>query len=533
MKMKKVYGFAVPCLVVLCSCLMTAQVPVTTYQYDNNHSGANTNETILTPENVTVGQFGRVGVFNVAGYVYAQPLYLPNLTIAGKSHNVLFVATEHDQVYAFDVNSGQQLWHTNFLNSSGPLLVVNTVSSSDVNCGDLVPEIGITGTPVIDTTTNTLYVSAETKEYSPQTHATNFRHRLHALDITTGLDKVPARNINAVVRGVGSGSLGGFITFSAFLANQRASLLLADGQVFVSFSSHCDLGNYHGWFMSFDKTSLAATGVLIDTPNGYEGGFWGGGAGPTADAAGSIYTATGNGYFDVNNGGIDYGDSVVRLNWSTSGISVADYFTPWDQQSLDDNDTDVNSGGVVLLPDQSGSYPHLLVQVGKEGTIDLINRDNMGHFHSGNDDQIVQTLPFTIGGIWGAPAFWNNNGYFGGQYDHLTTFAFNPQTELFSTTRGSDSPESFGFPGPTPAVSSNGTSNGVVWIIETDNYSNGGNAILRAYNADNLGSELYNSQQNSVRDGAGLAVKFAVPTVADGHVFVGTVGQVDMYGLLN
>ncbi len=532
--MKKTYGFSVPCFVVLCSCLMVAQAPhaVTTYQYDNSHSGTNTDETTLTPTNVNVSQFGRLMVFPVQGYVYAQPLYVPGLVIGGTSHNVLFVATEHDQLYAFDVNSGQQLWRTNFLVSSGLQQVISTVSSSDVSCGDLVPEIGITGTPVIDISTNTLYVSVETKQHALQNPINTFYHKLHAVDITTGLDKVPPRIMSAQVQGSGSGSIGGIITFNALLANQRPSLLLADGQVFVSWSSHCDLGTYHGWLMSFDETSLAPNGVFADTPNGYEGGFWGGGSGPAADAAGSVYTASGNGTFDVNSGGIDYGDSVLRLTWSGSGISVADYFTPWDQQTLDDNDTDVGAGGLVLLPDQSGQYPHLLVQVGKEGTIDLINRDNMGHWHSGNDDQIVQTLPFTIGGIWGAPAFWNNNAYFGGQFDSLKAFSFNPQTELLSTAPTSESPEHFAFPGPTPAISSNGTSNGIVWIIETDNYNNGGNAILHAYNAGNLSTELYNSQQNPSRDSAGQPVKFAVPTVADGHVFVAAQGQVAMYGLL-
>ncbi len=532
--MKQTSGRFVSCFVLLCSSLLAAQAPhaVTTYQYNNNRSGTNTNETTLTPANVNVSQFGRQTVFSVEGYVYAQPLYVPRLAIGGTSHNVLFVATEHDQVYAFDVNSGQQLWHTNFLSGSGPLLTISTVSSTDVNCGDLVPEIGITGTPAINTMTNTLYVSAETKEYDPQSQLTSFHHTLHALDITTGLDKVAPHNMNASARGNGSGSIQGFITFNSLLANQRPSLLLVDGQVFVSWASHCDIGAYHGWVMSFNETSLAANGVFIDTPNGFEGGFWGGGSGPAADAAGSIYTATGNGWFDASSGGNDYGDTVFRLTWSGAGISVADYFTPWDQESLDDNDKDVNSGGVVLLPDQSGQYPHLLVQVGKEGTIDLINRDNMGHWQSGNDDQIVQTLPFIIGGVFGGPAFWNNNAYFGGVFDHLKAFAFNPQTELLSTAPTSESPEQFNFPGPTPVVSSNLTGNGIVWIIETDNYNNGGNAILRAYLASNLATELYNSQQNSGRDQAGLPVKFAVPTVADGHVFVGAQGQVAMYGLL-
>ena len=426
--MKQISRRSVACFVLFCSSLLAAQIPhaVATYQYNNTRSGANTNEAILTPTNVNVAQFGRKTVFSVQGYVYAQPLYVPRLTIGGTSHNVLFVATEHDQVYAFDVNSGQQLWHTNFLSGSGPLRLISTVSSTDVNCNDLVPEIGITGTPVINTTTNTLYVSAETKEYNPQTQTTTFHHTLHALDITTGLDKVSPHSIAGSAPGNGSGSINGFITFSSFLANQRASLLLADGQVIVPFSSHCDIGTYHGWLMSFNQTSLAPNGVFIDTPNGFEGGIWGGGSGPAADSLGSIYTGTGNGWFDANSGGNDYGDTVLRLTWSGSGFSVADYFSPWDQETLDDNDTDVNSGGVVLLPDQCGPYPHLLLQVGKEGTIDLINRDNMGHWHSGNDDQIVQTLPFIIGGVWGGPAFWNNNAYFGGAIRQSQGVLFQP-----------------------------------------------------------------------------------------------------------
>ena len=522
------------CVMMLLGPLVQAQIPVTTYQNDNNRSGTNTRETTLTTSNVNVSQFGRLAVFTVQGYVYAQPLYVPNLRINGTAHNVIFVATEHDQLYAFDVSTQQQLWQRNFLSTSGPLLTVNTVSSNDVNCTDLVPEIGITGTPVIDTATNTLYVSVETKEYNPVTRITQFFHRLHAVDITTGRDKVtPPRIEMAVVRGNGSGSLGGNVSFNALLANQRPALLLADGQVFVSWSSHCDLGAYHGWLMAFNKTTLAPSGVVADTPNGYQGGLWGGGSGPAADASGSIYTATGNGDFTASSGGNDYGDSVLRLTWSFAGLTIADYFTPWDQQTLDNNDTDVGSGGLVLLPDQTGSrYPHLLLQAGKEGTIDLINRDNMGHWNPANDDQIVQTLPFTIGGLFGGPAFWNNNAYFGGIYDYLKSFAFNPQTEQLSTAPTSETPEAFAFPGPTPAISSNGTNNGIVWIIETDG-SGSGNAVLRAYPASNLGTELYNSQQNPTRDQAGLPVKYSVPTVADGHVFVAAQGQVGMYGLLN
>ena len=518
--------------ILFCSPLLLAQTAVTTYQYDNSRSGANTHESTLTTSNVNASRFGKLAVFSVQGYVYAQPLYVPQLVIGGTAHNVLFVATEHDQVYAFDVNSRQQLWHANFLLSTSLFVQVNPVSPSDVNCNDLSPEIGITGTPVIDTATNTMYVVARTKEFNTQTHLTKFFHRLHALDITTGRDKVAPRTIVAVARGNGTGSIGGTITFNPLVQGQRGSLLLADGQVFASWAALCDLGTYHGWLMSFDKTSLSPTGVLIDTPNGAEGGFWGGGSGPAADANGAIFAGTGNGTFSANSGGTDYGDSVLRLNWSSSGITVRDYFTPWDQQSLDQNDLDVGSGGVVLLPDQSGPHPHLLLQSGKEGTIDLIDRDNMGHWHSGNDSQIVQTLPFANGGIWGGEAFWNNNAYFGGMFDHLKAFAFNPQTELLSTAPTSVSPGVFFYPGPVPSVSSNGTSNGIAWVVQSDGYPSG-SAVLRAYSATNLGTELYNSQQNAGRDQPGLAVKFVVPMVADGHVFVPTQNQVAMFGLLN
>jgi hypothetical protein len=284
--------------------------------------------------------------------------------------------------------------------------------------------------------------------------------------------------------------------------------------------------------MAFNKSNLANTAVWVDTPNGVEGGFWASGSGAAADASGSIYAPTGNGTFDVNTGGTDYGDSVLRLTWSNGGFTVNDYFTPWDQQNLDNEDGDVASGGVLLLPDQPGAqYPHLLLQVGKEGTIDLINRDNMGHFHTGNDSQIVQTLPFANNGVWGSEAFWNNNAYLGPQYGHMQAFSFNPSTQKLSTSPTSTTTASFNFPGPTPAVSANGTTNGVVGAIQSDNP--GGVATLHAYDATNLATELYNSEQNSSRDRAGLPVKFVVPTVADGHVFVGVQNQVSMYGLLN
>jgi hypothetical protein len=375
---------------------------------------------------------------------------------------------------------------------------------------------------------------AKTKETYLTTHTTTFYQTLHEIDLHTGIDKVIPRRITATAGGVGTGSISGVLTFDPLVEGQRSALILhPNGQVMVAWASHCDLGAYHGWLMAFNKGNLANTAVYVDTPNGVEGGFWGGGSGPAADSNGSIYLPTGNGTFNANSGGSDYGDSVIRLTWAAgSGFTLNDYFTPWNQQVLDNNDSDVAAGGVVLLPDQQGgAHPHLLFQVGKEGTIDLIDRDNMGHFHSNNDSQIVQTLPMAIGGVWGGMAFWNNRAYFGGQSDHLKAYAFDPVAQKFSLSPASSSSGTYGYPGPTPAVSANGVSNGIVWAIQAD----GGHtfSILHAYDATNLGTELYNSEQNSGRDRAGARVKFSTPTIADGHVFVGATNQVTMYGLLN
>src|SRR5271167_943459 len=281
----------------LCSAIAMAQVAVTTYHNDNYRTGSNSQETILTTSNVNMQTFGKLATFAVQGYVYAQPLYLPGLSIGGGSHNVLFVATEHDQVYAFDVNSGQQLWHTNFLATQGVRYVISPVSSDDVSCTDLVPEIGITGTPVIDTATGTMYLVAKTKVYDSIAHTTTFYQTLHALDIKTGLDKVAPLPISATYPGNGTGSVGGMLTFDPLVEAQRSSLLLLEGQVFIAWASHCDVGSFHGYLMSFNESTLVRSGIFVDTPNGHEGGFWGGGGGPSADSGGLFYVSTGNGLY--------------------------------------------------------------------------------------------------------------------------------------------------------------------------------------------------------------------------------------------
>ena len=399
-----------PALLALLCAATSIHAQVTTQHNDNGRTGQNLNETVLNLTNVNANQFGQLFSQTLDGYVYAQPLYLPNVNIPGQgTHNVVYVATEHDSVYAFDADANlPSLWHTSFIN---PAKGITTLSSTDVGCSDLVPEIGITGTPVIDTTTGTLYVVSNTKQNG------KFFQQLHALDITTGTEKFggPAL-INAKVKGTGDGSVNGYVHFDPLKNNQRPGLLLQNGSVYIGWASHCDVGPYHGWVMSYDSQSLKQNGVWNSTPNAGLGGFWSGGSGIAADSGNNLYVASGNGMFDVNTGGRDYGDSIIKLSPPINErFKVADYFTPYDQGSLYNGDVDLGSGGVLLLPDQVGAYPHLLVESGKEGTIYLISRDNMGHYNPNNNNQIVQSLNTAIGGIWGMPAWWKNNIYFGVQ----------------------------------------------------------------------------------------------------------------------
>ena len=432
---------------------VSAQVAVTTFHNDNSRTGSNTHETILTPTNVNVSQFGLKINFQVKGQVYAQPLYVPSLSIGGTTHNTLFIVTQHDQAYAFDVDSGQQLWHADFLVSSSLNHQITSVSSTDAeNCTDINPEIGISSTPVIDLNTNTMYLVTKTKETNVNFKTSNFYQTIHALDIRNGVDRIPPRRITASAPGNGRGSFGGIIPYDPLVEGQRSALLLANGQVYVSAASHCDRGNYHGWMLAYDAAGLSNTAVYLDTPNGYDGGFWA--SGPAADANGAIYAATGNGDFNGDSSGTDFGDSVLRLSWADTGFTLVDYFTPWNQATLDATDKDQGSADVVLLPDQPGSpHPHLLLQVGKTGDILLIARDNMGHFNFRVPDfrQIVQNIPAAIGGFWGAPAFWNNNFYFGGNKDVLTAFSYDPVAQRLSTTATSKGSEMFNHYGPTPS----------------------------------------------------------------------------------
>ena len=507
--------FPVFALLTLLAAVSSAQVNVTTFHNDNARSGVNAKETILTPANVNVSAFGRKFTQPVDGYLYAQPLYLANVAIPGKgTHNVAYVATENDTVYAYDADNNlgtnaQPLWKTSFAHPPA----VTAVPSGDTGCGDLTPKIGITSTPVIDLASHTVYVVAKTKESG------HYFQRLHALDVATGAERTGSP-VEIKVNGP--------ISFDPLIHGQRPGLLLQNGQVYIAWASHCDIGAYHGWIMSYNKTTLKQTGVLNLTPNGSLGGVWQSGAGPAADSTG-VYFATGNGTFDADQGGGDYGDSILRLSAPAGGkLPVKDFFTPYNQDILNNTDADLGSGGVVLLPNQTGPYKHLLIQAGKEGSIYVIDRDGMGKYNPNNNNQIVQFLPTVVGGLWSMPAFWNNTLYIGGAGDNLHQFSFDPVAGKLSSTPLYQTPTFFNFPSTTPSVSSNGTVNGIVWALSTDTAP----AILHAYDATRIDKELYSSSQKVGRDAPGQPVKFAVPTIANGKVYVGTRNRLAVYGLL-
>jgi len=509
-------------------------VSVTTYHNDNSRRGLNETETILTHANVNPNQFGKLFSYKTDGYSYTQPLYLPGVNIPGLGvHNIIYVATEHDTIYAFDADSSQginrpPLWQRSFID---PARGITTVASqADTNCTDLVPEVGITGTPVIDAQTGTMYVVVRTKENG------KFFQRLHAVDVTTGREKFGGPTvIKAKVKGTGDAAVNGFVHFDPLRNHQRAGLLLVNGLIYIAWASHCDNGPYHGWVMSYDARTLRQHAVWNATPNAGLGGVWQAGGAPAADDDGNVYFATGNGGFDADTGGLDFGDSVVKTGLSLNGqLPVFDYFTPHDQQFLDDQDLDLGSGGPMLLPTQRPGSPHqhLLTLGGKGGVIYLIDRDNMGHFNPNNDDQIVEALPASISLTGGIAAWWNNNLYFVPVFDTLKAFHFDPRTGLISPTPASQTITYFDFPTALLSISSNGNKDAIVWAPQDDGYFTGDPAILRAYDARNLAHELYNSYENLARDNPGSAGKFTVPTIANGKVYFTTHRRLVVYGLL-
>jgi hypothetical protein len=494
-----------------------------TAQYGNARTGSNVTETILTPRSVRPATFGKLAALKVDGDVYAQVLYLPAVTIPGKGKRaVIFVATEHNSVYAFDASTpAQPLWHVNLSNG---IAGATAVPAQDARCPFIRPEVGITPTPVIDTTTGMMLVLARTKERN------RYAQRLHALDIATGAARHPSVEIQASVRGRGVGNVAGAIDFDPLRENPRAALLLTGGRVILSWASSCDVGPYHGWIMAYDARTLAQVAVFNTTPDGSDGGIWQGDAGLAADDSGRIFAVTGNGTFDAATNGRDYGDTVLELKLGAAGFTVADYFTPFNEKKLEEQDGDLGSGAPLLLPHQPGPHPNLLFLGGKGGGVYLLDRDRLGHFDAAGDKAAVQTME-AHGMVMGAAAYWNGVVYTLWSSDVLKAF---PITNgRLSETPSSQATHQFTDPGATPTVSSNGNADGIVWVVETKAWNGSDRpAVLHAYDAANVAREVYSSEQNASRDRMGSAVRFAIPTVVAGRVYVGAKGQVDVYGLL-
>jgi hypothetical protein len=522
---------------------------VFTWHNDLARDGANTQEYALTTANVNTTSFGKLFSCPVDGAVYAQPLWAANLTVAGIRHNVLFAATQHDSLYAFDADANPcvQLWHASLIDAAHGAVGAETAVAGNLvgsGAGDITPEIGVTGTPVIDPVAGILYVVSK----SVNSTATSFYQRLHAIDLATGNEK-PGSPVKIAATYPGSGDGGATTTFNAQQQNQRAGLALVNGTVYISWASHEDAGSYYGWVAgyTYSGAALGHAATLNVTPNVGSGGIWMSGGAPSADSAGHLYLITGNGTFDANQGGApnnDYGDSLLQL---TPGLAVSSYFTPSDQASDEANDADFGSGGAALVLNRAGGSPqHLVVGGGKDGTLYLLNGDSLGGLGDGNARQ-----SFQIGApIFATGAFWNNTLYLAGLSAPLNAYAFNSSSEVFNTVATSLSPTAFAFPGSSPSVSASGAaSNGIVWALDSSQFCTPRSpacapAVLHAYDASNLASELWNSSLSGA-DAAGNAVKFTVPTVANGKVYVGTrgnnsggafgsssvPGEVDVYGL--
>ena len=501
-------------------------VDVITYHYDNGRSGENLNETALAPANVNSTQFGKKGEFAVDGKVDAQPLYLSQVTINGQKKNVLYVATEHGSVYAFDADSingttSTFLWKTTTLGSG-------ETTSDNRGCGQVSPEIGITATPVIDRGRNAIYVVAMSKNSSG-----SYFQRLHALNLSTGAELFSGpQTITATYPGTGDNSSGGNVIFDPKQYKERPGLLQINGTIYTTWSSHCDIRPYTSWVMAFSADTLAQTSVLNLVPNGSDGGIWMAGTAPAADPAGNLFFILGNGDFDttLNASGFpangNCGNCFVKLSTS-SGLKLADYFTPHNTVAESNADTDFGSGGGILLldvMDSGGVTRHLSVGAGKDSIIYVVDRDSMGKFNA-STDQIYQEISGQLGGgVFSMPAFFNNTVYYGAVGDALK--AFPVTTARLAAAPSSQSTHHFGYPGTTPSVSANGTTNGIVWAIENTG------AILYAYDATDLTMELYNSNQAANNRDHFSGNKFITPMVVNGKVYVGTPTSVAVFGLL-
>jgi hypothetical protein len=513
---------------------LTVAVPAgndaVTYHYDNGRTGLNPNETILNTTNVASATFGKLNLLTLDGRVDAEPLYLSAVTLNGQTHNVLYVVTEHDSIYALDADNGTQLWKVSALGTG-------ETTSDDHGCGQITPEIGITSTPVIDRrkgTNGTIFIVAMTKDSKGVYH-----QRLHALDITTGAETTGSPSeIAGTYPGTGANSSGGNVIFAPGQYAERAGLLLMNQTVYLGWTSHCDAGPYTGWIMGYSENTLQQTAILNLTPNGSEGAIWMAGAGLAGDTSGNIYFLDANGTLDakdtvtgfpVNN---DFGNAMVKLSTANNSLAVDDFFETYDSINESNNDIDLGSGGALLLPDltdASNVVHHLIVGAGKDSNIYVGDRDNLGRYSPTDNTALYQELTNALpSGAWSMPAYFNNTVYYGGVGDNLKAFTISNAT--LGIAPSSKSATTFGYPGATPSVSANGTSNGIVWALES---GTGSAAVLHAYDATNLTKELYNSNQAAAnRDSFGNGNKFLTPMIINGKVYVGTPSGVAIFGIL-
>ncbi|HXZ42957.1 MAG TPA: pyrrolo-quinoline quinone [Terriglobales bacterium] len=505
---------------------------VVTYHNDVGRTGQNLNETTLTTSNVNSSSFGKLFTMPVDGVIDAEPLYLSGVSIPGQgTHNVLYVVTENDSVYAFDADAGTQLWQVS-------LLQAGETPSGDQGCGQISPQIGITSTPVIDRSSGpngTIYVVAMSK--MSKKSFTYYFQRIHALDVTTGQEEFggPVR-VEARYPGTGDNSHNGYVIFDPQQYAERQGLLLLNQVIYTGWTSHCDDQPYTGWLIGYSESTLKQTSVLNLTPNGSEGAIWQAGAGMASDGS-SIYLLDANGTFDTTlnahgfpaNG--DYGNAFLKVSTTNNHLAVADYFNMYDTVNESDNDVDLGSGGVLLPPpmkDSSGTTRYLAIGAGKDSNIYIVDRTNMGKFNPNNDNAIYQEIDGALsGGVWSMPALFGESVYFGPEGNNLLQFNFS-QAKL-STSPVSKSSATFEYPGSTPSVSANGSTNGIVWAIEHSDP----NDVLHVYDATNLAKELYNSNQaGGGRDQFGQASHFGTPMIVNGKVYVGTISNVTAFGPL-
>lgn len=500
---------------------------VLTYHNDSARTGQALGEEVLTPANVNTNHFGKLWILPVDGKVDGEPLYAAGVPIPGQGlRNVLFVVTEHDSVYAFDADHSNTFWHVSMLGTS-------ETPSDQRNCSQVEPEIGITATPVIDRSlgsNGTMFVTAMSK------NGGTYFQRLHALDLSTGNDVVPAATVTATFPGHGQGSVGGVMTFIPGQYKERAALLLLNGVVYTSWSSHCDITDYSGWIIGFDERTLARSNVLNFTPNGSRGSVWMSGDGLATDASSNIYFLAANGTFDTNldlsgfptNG--DYGNAFMKISTAGGNLTVADYFAMSGVTGENNSDEDLGSGGELVLPpmtDSQGNTRQLVVGAGKDRNIYLADQANMGKFNPNNNSALYQDVSGALSGmVFSMPAYFNGTLYYGSVGDHIKAFPF--QSARLGAM-SSESSHTFPSPGATPSISALGNSNGIVWVTE-----NTSPAVLHAYPATNLAVELYNSSlMSDGRDHFGAGNKYITPMIASARVYVGTTNDVGVFGLLD